>query len=119
MKLVKLFCISTLMVFASSVYAEPAEVQRVDDQTWVGFDAEGTTLMYISYQKVETNSDTGEVKYSIHGYLDETAVLPDKAVHYETGAFGYTCTGDAPYFQYVLTPKGRVSEKCQNWPFED
>ena len=120
MKPLKFLLVTCLMILINSVYAQSADVLKFDDIRWVGFDADGEiTLFYIEYSKVETNSKTGNVKYSIHGQLDESATHPKKTVKFTTFHQGYICAGDAWYFQYVLTPSGNVGIKCQSWPFHD
>jgi hypothetical protein len=51
--------------------------------------------------------------------IDNVESLPEKgAVHWTDQNTGWICSGEAPYFQFVLTRSGRASLKCQNWPFD-
>ena len=119
MKISKTLLCTCFMMFTSASYADPADVLKFDDAVWMGFDAVGSTLYFHEFSRVETNSKTGNVKYSSHGYLDASAVLPEKCMKFYTGHMGYICAADAPYFQYVVNSKGRASIKCQNSPFKD
>ena len=118
MKLFTLLCVATFMLCTSIAYAEPADVLRVDDGLWLCFDGNGdVAFMENRWQRVDTNSDTGEITYRAHGECDG-ALPTGGAVHFETYHLGFICAFDAPYFQYVMTPSGKASYKCQNWPFD-
>lgn len=117
MKSLKVLIFIVLISVSTTGAAQSANVLKFDDAMWIGFDAEGITFYYHEWSKVETYSKTGNVKYSSHGQVDESAILPDKPMKFYTGHMGFTCAHDAPYFQYVLTPSGKASIKCQSWPF--
>lgn len=119
MRTINAMLFTCLMIFSANTFAEPADVLKVDENMWMGFDAEGVVFYYHDYMRVETNSVTGVIKYSSHGYVDANAILPEKTMKFGTGHLGYTCAGDAPYLRFVVTPSGRASLKCQNWPFQD
>ena len=118
MKLIKLLLASIFMFAASVVYAEPADVLRGADG-FVCLDANGDPAVFPDrFQRVETNSDTGQISYRVHGEC--LGVLPAKgAVHWSDQNTEFICIGDAPYFKMVVTRSGKASMKCQNWPFED
>ena len=118
MKIIKGMLLTSLISCAGAAYAESADVLKFDEQMWLGFDAVGLSLFYHDYSKVETNSATGRIKYTCHGHLADDAVLPDKPLKFYTGHMGYSCAVDAPYFQYIVTPSGKASIKCQSWPFQ-
>ena len=117
MKLIKLFCVAALLMCTSIAYAEPANVLR-GEGLFVCLDADGVGAYFLQrYQRVETNSDTGDIMYMAHGECFGT--LPERgAVHWSDQNTEFICSNEAPYFQMVLTRNGNTSLKCQNWPFD-
>ena len=119
MKAIKLFCVATLMLFTSMAYAEPAEVLIIDE--YLAFCVDGNSegaLFHTRVHRVQTNSDTGEIVYSLQGTCGG-APVEGRAMHWDNANTGAICTDDAPYFQMVVTKSRNASMKCQNWPFED
>jgi hypothetical protein len=67
MKLIKLFCVSILMVFVSAVYAEPATV-GIGTNGCILFDGDGNGVISDEVQWVVANNARGNSKLTCRAY---------------------------------------------------
>jgi hypothetical protein len=112
-----LFVLAMALVCSGAVLAEPADVLKGED-FFICLDANMDPAPFVDrYTRIETNSDTGEVIWTVHGEC--LGATGQKAVHWSDQNTPYFCWFDAPYFKLVITPSGKASLKCQNWPFDD
>lgn len=109
-----------LLLAVSTVSSEPALILKFDIGAYF-FDGNGNLVFIPSTDViwVITNDDVGTQSIASTGTMPDGVFLPDKAVHYETGYFGYICTDTAPYFKYTLTPSGNYKMHCSSAPLED
>ena len=119
MKIVSAILFIMLIGYSTVAMSDPALVTRGDNNVYICLDGNGDPATFDqSWQRVETNSDTGEIMWMVHG--DCLGALPEGgAAHWSDQNTGYICTFEAPYFQMTVTPNGKTSLKCQNWPFDD
>lgn len=84
MKLIKLFAVSALMVFASVAYAEPADVGMGESGCGL-FDGDGNIVDSDEYQWVRANNHRGNGKLTCRAY--GVVNNAGRAVHFE----GFGC----------------------------
>ena len=121
MKLIKLFCVSTLMLFASIAYADPAMIETFEaDGTCI--DEDGNFLLAPTVRQVViTNDDEGTVNLVIKGDCPTTS---SRAVNFDSETFPTVIgcnagsAGTVFYWKYHMRPDGKYTTKCSSQPLD-
>ena len=121
MKLIKLFCVATLMLFTTMAYADPAVIETFD-ATSTCFDEDGNFLLATTTRQVViTNDGEGTVNVSIKGDCPTTS---SSAVNFDSETFpsvigcGAGSAGTVLYWKYHMRPDGKYSGKCSSYPLD-